>query len=394
MTADMLDEGAGGRDALALADSIDFLGARLASAATWDHTTVRLHVPVARLTEALPLMADVALRPDFPKPELARLRKQALTRLLQARDAPRQVAARTLAQVVFGKSHRYGLPISGDAAALEALAVSDLRAHHARYFAPGNAVLVVVGDVTKEVLPLLEGAFGAWSSGGSVPDTLAEPRQVEGRGIWLVDKPGAPQSVVQIGRVGPGRRTSDYHALMVMNTLLGGSFTSRLNDNLREQHGYTYGASSRFGFRRVAGLFQAGADVQTAVTAESVSELMKELARIGQPPTEEEAERARNYLALRYAERFETTRQIAARLVERTVYDLPEDFFDGFVPKALAVDGGEMSRVAAAHIDPENLAIVVVGDRQTVEAPLRALDLGPIQTLTVEEVLGPPPRIE
>jgi predicted Zn-dependent peptidase len=217
---------------------------------------------------------------------------------------------------------------------------------------------------------------------------------VKGRTVWLVDKPGAPQSVVQVGRVGPGRQTPDYHALMVMNTLLGGSFTSRLNDNLREQHGYTYGAGSRFAFRRAAGLFQAGADVQTVVTAESVTELMKELERIGLPPAEEEAERARNYLALRYAERFETTRQIAARLVERTVYDLPENFFDGFVPKALAVDGQEMSRVAAAHIDPENLVIVVVGDRQTIEAPLRALGLGPIRTLTVEEVLGPPPHIE
>jgi len=134
--------------------------------------------------------------------------------------------------------------------------------------------------------------------------------------------------------------------------------------------------------------------VQTAVTAESVTELMKELGRIGLPPAAEEAERARNYLALSYAEDFETTRQIAARLVERTVYDLPEDFFDAFVPKALAVDGQEMSRVAATHIDPENLVIVVVGDRQTIEAPLRALALGPIRILTVEEVLGPPPQIE
>jgi zinc protease len=179
-----------------------------------------------------------------------------------------------------------------------------------------------------------------------------------------------------------------------MNTLLGGSFTSRLNDNLREQHGYTYGAGSGFIFGRSSGVFLAGSDVQADATAPALGEFLKELERIRVPPTDDEAERARNYLALGYAEDFETTRQIAAQIVEQVVYELPEDVFNTFVPKVLAVDANEMSRVAKAHIDPLNLAIVVVGDRAKVEQPLRDLGLGSVKVMSIEDVMGPAPAGE
>jgi predicted Zn-dependent peptidase len=394
MTADMLDEGAGGKDALALADALDFLGAELTTGASWDSSRVRLHVPVARLGEALPLLADVALRPDFPEKDLARLRREALTDLLQARDEPGRVASWALARAVFGDRHRYGRPEAGDVPALTGMGVADLKAFHARHYRPGNAVLIVVGDVTAALLPQLERAFGSWPAGGEAPPSLPEPQQLEGRAIWLVDKPGAPQSVIRIGRVGPARRDPDFAALEVMNTLLGGSFTSRLNDNLRERNGYTYGAGSSFGYRRVAGLFLAGADVQTDKTAPALQEFLGELTRIRTPVTPAEAERAHNYLALGYAWEFETTRQLAAQIATQALYDLPSDAFTSFVPKALAVGPQEIRRAARGQVDPERLAVVVVGDRAAVEGPLRALKLGPVRVLSVDDVMGPPPRGE
>ncbi len=393
-TADMLDEGAGGRDALALADAIDYLGAQLGTEASWDASIVRLRVPVARLAEALPVMADVALRPDFPESELRRLRKEALTDLLQARDVPGRIASRALAQAVFGTAHRYGRPEGGDAASISAFTVADLRAFHAARYVPSAATLVVAGDVTRDVLPLVEKAFGAWRTATAPAPGVAAPVALEARTVWLVDKPGAAQSAIRVGAVGPSWSVPGYAAAEVMNTLLGGSFTSRLNDNLREQHGYSYGAASRLLRYRTGGLFVAFSDVQTDKTAPAVSEFLKELERIRTPAKAEEAERARSYAALGYAGDFETTTQVARRMADRVVYDLPEGFFEEFVPKALATDTAALQAAARALVDPARMAYVVVGDRKAVEGPLRALGLGTVRTLTVDEVMGPAPAVE
>jgi predicted Zn-dependent peptidase len=395
-TADMLDEGAGGKDALALADAVDFLGARLGTEASWDASIVRLRVPVARLALALPLMADVALRPDFPESELARLRKEALTDLLQARDVPGRIASRALAQAVFGTNHRYGRPEGGDAASISALSVADLRAFHAAHYAPASATLVVAGDVTRDVLPQLEEAFGAWRAAAAPAPApaVAAPAALNSRTVWLVDKPGAAQSAIRIGAVGPSWSAPGYPSAEVMNTLLGGSFTSRLNDNIREQHGYAYGAASRILRYRTGGLFVALSDVQTDKTAPALVEFVKELERIRAPATPAEVERARSYAALGYAADFETTAQVARKVADRVVYDLPDGFFEEFVPKALATDAAALQAAARGVVDPARMAFVVVGDRKAVEAPLRALGLGDLRTLTVEDVMGPAPKVD
>jgi predicted Zn-dependent peptidase len=396
MTADMLDEGASGKDALALADAIDFLGATIGAAASWDASTVRLRVPVARLDDALALMADVALRPDFPEAELERLRKEALTDLLQARDEPGAIASRALAQAVFGREHRYGKPQAGDASQIASFTVAELRAFHAARYAPGAASLVVVGDVTAAILPALEKAFGAWktTTAAPPPPAVSVPRQLTGRSLWLVDKQDAAQSSLRLGRVGPSWPDPAYAPSDVMNTLLGGSFTSRLNDNLREQHGYAYGAASRFRRNRVGGLFLVATDVQTDKTGPALGEVFKELDRILLPAAPEEVERARNYAALGYASDFETTSQLAQRMVDKLVYGLPDGFYEAFVPQALATDVAGLQKAARAAIDPKRLAVVVVGDRAKVEAPLRALNLGPLRVLSVDDVMGKAPTID
>jgi predicted Zn-dependent peptidase len=340
-------------------------------------------------------MADVALRPSFPERELDRLRKQALTGLLQMRDSPQALASLALSRALFG-DHRYARLAGGDAASLSGLTVTELRDFHARHYRPGNATLIVVGDVKADVVTLLTSAFGAWPAGGERAPALPAPAPPRGRSVWLIDRPAAPQSTVRIGRVGPPRTTPHFHALEVMNAILGGTFSSRLNLNLREAHGYAYGAGSGFSMRRVAGAWSARADVQTPSTAPAVTEMLKELGGIRAPVTDEELSRSRSFIAMSYAEEFETPGQIAGKLAEQVIYGLPEDTFATYVPSILAVDKGAVRRAAQATIDPAEAVIVVVGDRATIEAPLSALKLGPLKVVTADDLLGPlpPPQPE
>jgi predicted Zn-dependent peptidase len=240
----------------------------------------------------------------------------------------------------------------------------------------------------------LGAAFGSWKSGTASAPALPSIVQVTGREVVLVDKPGAAQTEIRIGRIGVPRLTPDYYALVVMNTILGGSFTSRLNNNLREEHGYTYGASSTFDFRPLAGPFLAASAVQTAVTDSALVQFMKELRGIREPISKEEVERAKNYVALGYPADFQTVGQIAGQIEELVTYGLPDSYFNDFIHNILAVTAEDVVRVARATIDPDNIAVVLVGDRKVIEQPVKALGLGKIIFRTVDDVLGPPPALE
>jgi predicted Zn-dependent peptidase len=391
LMADMMLEGAGSRDSLALADAIDFLGAAIATGASFDAGVARLNVPVARIDDALPLLADVVQRPTFPEKELERLRQERLTSLLQVRDSPAALAARAFPRFVFGATHRYGTTGVGTTAAIKAFTVADLRGAHARIFHPGRCALIVVGDVKADaVVPKLETAFGAWKVEGQAPAQAAVPvaKGVQKREIVLIDRPVAAQSQIRIGTVGVARSTPDYFALRVMNTMLGESFTSRLNQNLRETHGYTYGAGSRFDMLRSPGSFFATAGVQTDKTAESVTEFFNEFAGMLKPLPADEVARARNYVALGYPSDFETSGDLAAKLGELFVYDLREDYHSSFVRRVLSVFPADVSAVAKKYITPERFVIVVVGDRSKIEGPLKALNLGPVRVVSVDEAMG------
>ena len=388
-TAALLDEGAGTRDALQIADAIDYLGAQLSTGSSIDASSVRLHVSVARLAEALPIMADVALRPTFPPAEVDRIRDERLTDLQQARADPAEIIRWAFPLAVFGPQHRYGAAAVGTTGTLKTFTAEDLRAFHAARFTPSQSVLLVVGDVKADAIwPLLERAFGGWKgAASSASPPVPEPAQLRARRVVIVDKPDAAQSQIRIGWVGVPRATPDYYALQVLNTILGGSFTSRLNQNLREQHGYAYGAGSAFDMRRVSGAFFAAAGVQTDKTAESVKEFFNELTGILRPIPADEIAKAKNYLALSYPRDFETTRDIAAQLATAFVYDLPEDFFSTYVQKIQAVTPEEVQAAAKKSLNPDRFAVVIVGDRKTIEAPVRALNLGPISYMKIEEAV-------
>jgi len=393
LTAAMLEEGAGSRSALEIADAVDYLGADLGAATTSDLSAVRLHVPVARLADALPIMADVALRPTFQKDELDRQRQERLTSLLQGRDDPPTISSAAFARILYGKGHRYGTLQMGTAETIKTLTADDLRSFYASAFRPENAVLLAVGDITAaRAMPLFEKNFGTWkASAPAATEKLPATDEPPARQVYLIDKPGAAQSQIRIGRVGVPRSTADFFPIQVLNTILGGSFTSRLNNNLREVHGYTYGAASAFDMRGSAGPFYASAGVQTDKTADALKEFFIELNAILKPIPAEELARAKNYVSLRYPSAFETTGDISRRLEDALVYKLPDDYFAKYVQNIQSVTASDVQSVAQKYIKPDYLAVVVVGDLKTIEPSVRALNLGPIKVMTIDEVFGPQP---
>lgn len=397
LTAAMLEEGAGARSSLEIADAIDFLGAELGAASGSDSSAVRLHVPVARLAAALPIMADVALRPAFPRDELERVRRERLTNILQARDDPATIGVVAYSRVLYGSTHRYGTPSYGTADTIKSLTADDLRASYAAAFQPGNAALIVVGDVTPNTLmPLVEPHFGTWKAETAIAAPVGLPaiEQPARREVYLIDKPNTAQSQIRIGWIGAPRSTPDYFPIEVLNTILGGSFSSRLNMNLRERHGYAYSVSSAFDMRAAAGPFVAAAGVQTDKTADALREFFNELNRILQPVPAQELARAKNYVALRFPAGFETTRDVSRRLEEVLVYRLPDDYFSKYVQNIQAVTAADVQRVAKQYLQPNRFAVVVTGDRQAIEPGIRALNLGPLKVMTVDDVFGPVPALE
>jgi predicted Zn-dependent peptidase len=379
-TANMLDEGAGKRSALDLADEISYLGASLGASAGPENAIVQLHVPRRSLEPALDLMADVVLRPAFADSEVARQRDLRKAGLVQLRDQPTAMAPIAFNAIVFGSSHPYGRPIGGNEASTEKLSRERVRAFHEAYYRPGNARVLVVGDITvADARKLVEARFGAWKAGAVAALPVVQAPPAAARTFYIVDKPGAAQSVIRIGHPGVPRTSPDFPAIQVLNTILGGSFTSRLNNNLRETHGYTYGAGSAFEMRRLAGPFRANASVVTAKTDSSLIEFFKELRRIREEKVPAaELEKAKSLLALGLPGEFETTAGTAGEYLDLVVNGLPLDSFDTYVQKIMAVTADDVQRLAKQLIDPDHFAVVVVGDRKVIEPGIAALKEGPI----------------
>ncbi|NJD20604.1 MAG: insulinase family protein, partial [Gemmatimonadetes bacterium] len=381
LVADMLDEGTAERSALEIADAVDLLGATLSSTAGYDASQLRLSVLRSRFPEALGIVADVVMNPSFPDGELERVRKERLARVIQRSDLPAALADDAFAEVLYGAGHPYGAPLLGTKQSLEGLTRDDVVAYHRARDAPGQATLVVAGDVTRSALDsLLADAFRGWSGQVAVADAVAPPPPHEGRAIFLVDKPGAALSEVRVGNLAVARDTEAYYPLTVLNTVLGGSFTSRLNSKLREEKGYTYGAGSFFDMRRAPGPFAATAAVATQVTDSAVVDFVQEIARRGsEDAPADELDRARNYLALRLPQRFESLDDVVRRLAELVTYDVPLDFWAGYVDGVEAVDGPSVRQAARMLLDPGRMAIVIAGDRAAIEERLKALGLGPVR---------------
>ncbi|MFL5600795.1 MAG: M16 family metallopeptidase [Gemmatimonadaceae bacterium] len=388
LTASMLREGTTTRKSLDIADQIAFLGINLSPTSSWESSTLSLHTPTAQLDSALALFADVALHPSFPANEFERIRKNRLTELLQLRDQGPAIANLAFPAIIYGTTHPYGAPQIGTEASVKSLSTADLQTYYQANFKPNNSTLIIVGDVKPDQIEQkISALFGGWQRGDVPQLAYGEPPKSGATTIYLIDKPGAAQSSFRIGAVGVPRSTKDYFALTVMNTILGGSFSSRLNQNLREARGYTYGAGSRFDMRRAAGPFTASAEIVSAKTDSALLEFMKELNGIRQSVPADELSRAKRYLQLQLPGNFETTQQIAAALVPVAQYGLPLDYYNNYVQSVEAITQADIARVAQQYINPGSLAIVIVGDRKTIETALKSTNVGPIQ---IRDITGQP----
>jgi predicted Zn-dependent peptidase len=393
MTASLLDEGTATRSSLEIAKAIEGLGASLGAVAGIDQTTVGLLALSKHLDAALALMGEVVVHPAFKADELERDRKSRLQGLKQQKDVATTVADRVFNQVVYGEDHPYGHPSNGTLASVQAITRDDILGFYDRYYRPNNAVLIAVGDVTvDQIVPTLERAFAGWNSKPIPADAAAAPARPAAKptAVYLVDKPNAAQSEIRIGLPGAARTAGpDYYALQVLNTALGGQFTSRVNLNLRERHGFTYGARTSWAFRRGDGPFVAASGVFTAKTDSSLVEFLKELKDIRgpRPLADDEAEFARNALLRGYPRRFETPDGTTGVLADLALFGLPDSEIGNYLTQIARVKPDDVTRVASHYLSPENLAIVVVGDLAKIRPGIEALNLG---TITVLDSDGKP----
>lgn len=390
-TASMLREGAGARDANAIASELAFLGANLTAGSTWDLLTVGLNVPTRTLAPALDILADVVLRPTFTTSTVNRRRDLRLAGILQNIDRPEAVADLAFNHVLYPAGHPYRISPDGDSASTARLDSVKVRTFHTRAFVPSRTTILVGGDLTlAQAIALLEPRFGSWRSNVTpleVPRVTAPAVARDTIQVYLIDKPGAAQSVISIGATGVEYTSPDRPAINVMNTLLGGSFTSRLNATLREKKGYTYGASSGFTYRRVPGPFLANASVRTDVTDSSLIEFFRELRAIRDArATDPEVERARSYVALRVPQALETNGQIVGQLTSLGVYGLSLADLTAYMSRVQAVTAADVQRVARATIPVTRVAVVVVGDLKKIRPGIEALHLGPITVLDAKDV--------
>ncbi|HEY2153622.1 MAG TPA: pitrilysin family protein [Vicinamibacterales bacterium] len=376
-TADMLDEGSGDRSAIQMHEALAKLGAQFDTDIGSDATVASVTVLSRFAARALELLSDIVARPAMRDADFTRVRQLRLHRLTQVKDVPAAVADRAFLKLIYG-GHPYGHSPMGTEASVTGIAADDVRAFHLQAIRPSVSTLIAVGDCDHAaIVKLAAEAFGDWS-GSSVAENAGSAALPQAAGIHIVSRPSAPQSELRIGQVAVRRDTPDYHPLVVANTILGGQFVSRINLNLREDKGLTYGARTAFEFRRLSGPFVLQASVDTAGTGRAVHESINEIAGIrGQRPvTAAELELGIAALTRGYARSFETGEQIGRAALQLAVYDLPDDYFEQFVPRIERVTTDDVSRVMTRHLDPARLTTLIVGDLDVVGPEIARLDLG------------------
>ncbi len=380
LTTSVWDEGTEKRTSEQISEALADIGARVTIGAGLDDTSARLYVLKRHLGKALDIFSDVLEHPAFPEAEVDRQRNIALGRLVQIRNEPVALAGLAVNQSIYGYDHPYGQPSQGTTGSLKSITRKDLEDFHRAAADPSRATIIAVGDTTlSEITDELEKVFAGWKNPGKTSQTKFAPPTDHPAAITLIDKPGAAQSVVSVALVGTVRNTPDYFPLWVMNTAFGGQFASRLNMNLRENKGYTYGARSSFDWRaRDMGTFLATASVQTAVTAPALTESIGELQGIiGQKPVQgDELEFCKTYITRGFPGGFETSTSLASQLETLVQFHLPDDYFNTVLPGVAAVTSEEISAAAKKYLKPDNIAVIIVGDRSKIEPALRELPLG------------------
>ena len=386
LTGDLLDEGCGDLDALGLHEALGRIGAQIETEIGSDATLLGLTVLGRSAPRGLALLADMVQRPRLDRTDFERVRDLRLNRLVQMRDMAPVLADRALTELLY-RNHPYGHLAIGREESLRAMPLDAVRGFHAQAYVPSGATVVIAGDATHEMLvDLVAQAFGSWNllpPNEGAPAVAADPAP-PGTRLALLHRPGAAQSELRLGHVSVARSHPDYVQLLVLNMVLGGQFVSRINMNLREEKGYTYGARTSFDARRGPGPFVLQASVQSEATADAIRESLREVEEIRglRPITASELDTGRAALTRGYARNFETAEQVARAAAQLAIHDLPEDYYDTFVPRVMAVDEDVATAAARRHLFPDQMLTVVVGDRDRVAGDLETLGLGAPVDLT------------
>jgi zinc protease len=379
LTAELLDQGTASMSALEIADRLDFIGAAISIRAGLDATSAYLHTLTKHIDEALAVFGEIIAAPTFPEADLERTRDERLTSLLQHRDRPSYAANVAFHRILYG-THPYGNDPNGSEASLRAMQRQEVLEFYRALYRPSLATLIVVGDVSpSSLLPRLERAFGGWHGEARADVDLPPVPALNERRVYLVDKPAAPQSEIRIGRPALARTTPDYFPVIVMNRILGGQFSSRINLNLRERNGYTYGAGSSFRFARQRGAFTVSGGFLAEKTDRAIVELLAELTRMQeQGLTQEELAFSIKGIAGAFSLTFETPLQIATALQTIVLYGLSDDYYSTYIERVESVTLSEVRRVAGLYLDATRMAVLVVGDIQRVRGNIEELNLGTI----------------
>ena len=412
LTAQALTEGTATMDGAALTDRVERLGTSLDAYADWDTALLRVTVGKERLRDALALLGEVLLSPAFPERELERLKAERQAEILAQRAEPRGLANEMFDRFAYAGSARYSRPEGGSEASVAAIGRADVERFYRARYRPGSTTLVLAGDLSADDGEgLARQLFGVWAgarAGGRGAPPGEEVTDIYGAGrhpsdafgvssspidaparqsrvVHVVAKPDAPQSELRVGHVGLRRLHPDFFPVTVMNAVLGGLFSSRINLNLREAHGYTYGASSGYDWRRAAGPFVVSTAVRSDVTDAAAREILHEIDRVrAEPIAEDELSLATSYLDGVFPIRYESTAAIASALANLVLYELPDDYYDAYRGKIRGVTRDDVLAAARTHLHPDRLQVVAVGDADAIRAPLEGLGIGPVKVYDAE----------
>lgn len=382
LTAALMTEGAGRYDAIELADALARLGGQLELEASTDVATLTLSVLAKHFEAGLDLVRDIVQRPRLAASDFERVRDLRLSRLKQLSQTPGAAADRTLLSAVFG-DHPYGHGGLGTTRAVEAASLDDVHGFWERRWRPSSMTLLVAGDLdVSHAATGVERAFEAWTTSNDPVAAIAPPVPRAARSVLVVHRPGAPQSEIRVGQLGPPRLTPQYHALVALNAIVGGQFTSRINRNLREARGITYGARSSFDMRRAGGLFACDSSVQADSTSVALAEVLRELREVGVAGavSTPELDQARASLTRGYVRHFETTSHLARAMTQLATYALDDDTFDRFVPEIERLTPADITAAAATCLHADDCALIVAGDLDQVGKDLESLGRGVAET--------------
>lgn len=387
LTALAVSEGTSSRGAIEVIEKFESLGTGLQSYADWDSSVMRFTAMPSRLRESFALFTEILREPLFPEREIVRLRNERLSDLEQRLAEPRGLADQRFAGFLYRSDSRFARSVGGTLSTVPRISREAVQKFHSEHYSPMTTTLIFVGDIVlDDAVELANSCLADWNGSGTRErvDVLATAREPERR-VVIVAKEDAPQSELRVGHVGVPRSHPDYMSIVVMNAILGGLFSSRINLNLREKHAFTYGASSGFDWRRGAGPFVVSTAVKTEVTSRAVEEIMKEIDSMrAAAPLASELSLATDYLAGVFPIRFESTDAVAGAIASALINELPGDWFSTYRDRVREVTVEDVHRAAVNHVDPSRLMVLAVGDPATIEEPLKNLGLGDVVVVPAE----------